>query len=187
MISAKDMLPEEDNNDAAADMERILSQPAITEIAPPTILKFTKQNVAAFHQEMRPMILGGYGMFEYLEAIQFFCKLKEVVFGVGEKEGDKEFLSAVMEEIAKHGKEFVSPRGVKFELAETGTRYDYSQNAEWMELNLLEKSLGEKRKALEEKLKKIPAGSALADTETGETLIGPPKTSKSSFKIVLPK
>src|SRR5881628_982990 len=117
MLSAKDMHEQEsERQDAAAsDMEYILSQPAITEISPATIFRFTKTNVAEFHQEMRPMILGGMGMFEYLEAIQFFCKLKEVVYGSDKKGGDKEFMSAVQDEIKKYGKEYTTPRGVKFE------------------------------------------------------------------------
>jgi hypothetical protein len=179
-------LPVEDQYDDI-EHQHYLSLPPVTEIAPATILR-TRENITAFHQGMRSMILeGGYGMFEYLETIQFFCKLKEVIHGAGKYDGDKKLLSAVIDEIKKHGKEYITSTGVKFELAETGTHYDYSNNVAWEELDALEKDISTRKKALEEKLKKIPAGSELVDTETGEILIGPTKTSKSSFKITLPK
>jgi hypothetical protein len=162
--------------------------PVVSEIVPGTILRLTKQNASEFHQQMRTMILEeGRGMFEYLEVIQFFCKLKETIHGAEGKEGDKEFLSAVMDEIKKYGKDHTTARGVKFELAETGTRYDYSSNPEWVAIEERLKAVQAEKKALEEKLKKIPAGSALVDEATGDTLIGPSKTSKSSFKTTLGK
>src|ERR1044072_353233 len=137
---------------------------------------------------MRTMILEeGRGMFEYLEAIQFFCKLKDVIHGTEGSEGDKEFRSAVMDEIKKYGKDHTTGRGVRFELAETGTKYDYSENPAWVALEERLKAVQAEKKALEERLKTIPAGSALVDESTGETLIGSSKTSKSSFKIILGK
>jgi hypothetical protein len=168
--------------------DAMANYPVVSEIVPGTILRLTKQNLTEFHQQMRTMILEeGRGMFEYLEAIQFFCKLKETIFGVDGKEGDKDFLSAVMDEIKKYGKDHTTGRGVKFELAETGTKYDYSENPEWVAIEERLKAVQAEKKALEEKLKKIPAGSTLVDESTGETLIGPSKTSKSSFKIILGK
>lgn len=168
--------------------EMMASYPVISEIAPGTILRLTKQNVTEFHQQMRNMILEeGRGMFEYLEVIKFFCKLNDEIFGTDQKEGDKNFRAAVMDEIKKYGKYYTTDKGVKFELAETGTKYDYSNNPEWEALDKELKAVQAKKKELEERLKKIPAGNALVDESTGETLIGPAKSSKSSFKIVLGK
>lgn len=162
--------------------------PVVSEIAPATVLRLTKQNVAEFHQQTRTMILeGGVGMFEYLGTIKFFCKLNEEIFGSDGKEGDKEFRSAIMDEIVKYGKNHITAQGVKFELAETGTKYDYSNNPEWVAVDAELKGVQDRKKELEERLKKIPAGTALVDESTGETLIGPSKTSKSSFKITLAK
>jgi len=168
--------------------DAMANYPVVSEIVPGTILRLTKQNVTEFHQQMRTMILEeGRGMFEYLEAIQFFCKLKDVIHGTEGSEGDKEFRSAVMDEIKKYGKGYTTGRGVKFELAETGTKYDYSANPEWDALDKQIKAIQEKKNEIEKRLKMIPAGSALVDESTGETLIGPSKTSKSSFKIILGK
>jgi len=48
-------------------------------------------------------------------------------------------------------------------------------------------NLIEERKKLEESLRKIPTGKTLVDDETGEVFIGPPKSSKSSYKVTLSK
>lgn len=191
---SKGLFEEMSEYDTNADMRRqeleeaMAHYPIVSEISPGTILRLTKQNVTEFHQQMRAMILeGGMGMFEYLEVIKFFCKLNDTIFGTQDSEGDKDFRSAVMDEIKKYGKDHTTARGVKFELAETGTKYDYSANPEWEALDKELKAVQAKKKELEERLKKIPAGNALVDESTGETLIGPAKTSKSSFKITLGK
>lgn len=192
---SKDLFFEEQERlqgDSAADQaayeEALSHMPVVSEISPGTILRLTKQDVLEFHQQMKTMILeGGRGMFEYLEVVKFFCKLNDLIFGAQGKEGDKDFLSAVIDEIKKYGKEYMTPRGVKFELAETGTKYDYSHNPLWKALEAESKAAADKRADLEAKLKKIPAGSVLVDEETGETLVGPPKSSKSSFKVTLSK
>lgn len=186
---SKDLFMDEQLNQDHSELEEAMSHyPVVSDIAPATILRLTKQNVAEFHQQTRAMILeGGVGMFEYLETIKFFCKLNEEIFGDDKKTGDKDFKQAVMDEISKYGKDHTTARGVKFELAETGTKYDYSNNPEWVSIEKELKAMQDRKKALEDKLKKIPAGAALVDESTGETLIGPAKTSKSSFKIILAK
>ena len=77
--------------------------------------------------------------------------------------------------------------GAKVEICETGVKYDFSLNEEWVRLAEAEAAIAEKRKALEERLKKIPAGKSLVDNETGEFLIGPAKSSKTSIKVTLAK
>lgn len=186
---SKELFEREQVPPTEAEFEEAMAHyPIISEISPGTILRLTKQNVTEFHQRQRAMILeGGMGMFEYLEVIKFFCKLNDTIFGTQDSEGDKDFRSAVMDEIKKYGKDHITTRGVKFELAETGTKYDYSNNPEWVALEAELKEVQARKKEIEEKLKKIPAGNALVDELTGETLIGPSKTSKSSFKITLGK
>jgi hypothetical protein len=101
---------------------------------------------------------------------------------------DPRFPEYVREELAKHPKgKYESASGAKIELKETGTSYDYSHNPQWVELNSQEAAIAEKRKALEERLKKIPAGTVLVDEESGETLCGPAKSSKSSYAVTLAK
>jgi hypothetical protein len=45
----------------------------------------------------------------------------------------------------------------------------------------------EKKKILEEKLRKLAPGSMVVDTETGEVTEAPVKTSKSTYRITLSK
>lgn len=77
--------------------------------------------------------------------------------------------------------------GCKVEKMEAGVKYDYSANPEWVNLNRTLIETQQAMKELEDRLKKIPAGSELVDTETGEVLTGPAKTSTTTFKVTLAK
>jgi hypothetical protein len=77
--------------------------------------------------------------------------------------------------------------GAKLELCEAGVSYDYSNNGEWNELDRQLRVLMEKKKILEEKLRKLAPGSMVVDTETGEVTEAPVKTSRSTYRITLSK
>lgn len=157
-------------------------------IMPGFILKLSRESAEVFHEQMRTMILDkGYGLFEYLEVVKFFGKINEVIFGKDGIPGDSQLIDYAREELAKHNGKYVTPRGVKFENAETGTRYDYSTNEIWQEANRELEAAKEKKKLVEERLKKIEPGKLLVEPTTGETLMGPVKTSKSSIKVTLAK
>jgi hypothetical protein len=101
---------------------------------------------------------------------------------------DQRFMEGIRAELQKYPKaKFTAASGAVLEAAETGTKYDYSQNPKWVELKNQEDEISEKRKEIEDILKTIPAGKVLVDEETGESLIGPAKTSTSSFKVTLAK
>lgn len=74
----------------------------------------------------------------------------------------------------------------KIEIAETGIKYDYSQDLVWQSLKQQNEMTSIALKFREDILKKIPAGSQLVD-ENGEASIGPSKTSSTSYKITLAK
>lgn len=77
--------------------------------------------------------------------------------------------------------------GCKVEVAEVGSKYDYSSNPSWAAFAATEAEAATERKKIEDRLKKIPAGKTLVDDETGEALTGPSKTSTTSFKVSLAK
>lgn len=100
------------------------------------------------------------------------------------KEDDR-FRKLVRDMIDRHGNEYISSSGAKIVKMEAGTKYDYSANKEWIELDVAIYNLTLKKKALEEKLRAIPEGSVLVDESTGETLEAPTKTSTSTFSVKL--
>lgn len=100
---------------------------------------------------------------------------------------DVRFADYVKDELQKSSGKFTTSSGTKIEACETGVSYNYSQNPDWVELDKTIASFDVKKKQLEERLKKIPAGKLLVDESTGETLVGPSKSSKSSFKVTLRK
>jgi hypothetical protein len=159
------------------------------------MLVLSKTNAQEFHQKMREIILDtGYGMFEYLEVLKFFENVNKQVKGDSQAKipEDYEFIQAVRDELSKYEKgKYTTTRGVRFELAETGTAYDFS-NCNDEQLKLLEIELQSKKEAVEirkEFLKSLPKEGLEILTKDGEVLtIYPPiKKSKSSYKITLAK
>lgn len=109
---------------------------------------------------------------------------------IKEVRSSKEFTEYVREEVGKNGKDITNPSGAKIELAETGTKYDYSGCNDTalieVESNLVEiESLISDRKAW---LKTIPAeGMEVVIGDEIVRVYPPTKTSTSSYKITLSK
>lgn len=175
-------------------MQLQTNRPQELQLTPGSIITFSKQNAKEFHDEMKAMIRDtGFGMFEYIEFITFCAKLKDQVNGNSQSgvPEDKELIGMIREEVGKYGKSFTTPRGVKFELAETGSSYDFSQCND-PELALLEqqsKEVSEKLKQRKEFLKTVPSKGLEIHNGDGElvTVYPPSKSSKSSYKVSLPK
>lgn len=175
-------------------MQTQINKPDELQIIPGTILILSKQNAKAFHDQMKEMIKEtGFGLFEYVEAIKFFEKLKEQISGNSQSKipEDKEFTDMIRAEVIKHNGKLTTPRGVKFELAETGSNYDFSQcndpELSTWELQIYE--LNEKIKRKKDFLKTVPSKGLEIHTGDGElvTVYPPSKSSKSSYKVTLPK
>lgn len=102
------------------------------------------------------------------------------------------FIPYLREELQKQGKDFKTASGAKIELAETGTKYDYSKTDYFLLPSLYQQAteLSEKIKQREAMLKTLPhEGLAMLDELTGEmvTVYPPSKTSTSSYKVTLAK
>jgi hypothetical protein len=100
---------------------------------------------------------------------------------------DERFIQFLREELEKNRGRLTTNSGARIEVCEAGVNYDYSSNGEWRELDEHIKILTERKKAVEEKLRKLAPGRMAVDPETGEVLEGPVKTSKSTYRITLSK
>jgi len=98
---------------------------------------------------------------------------------------DERFVQFLRDELAKHHGKLITTSGAKVELCEAGVSYDYSNNAEWSDLDEQIRILTEQRKAVEEKLRMVAPGKMAVDPETGEVIEGPMKSSKSTYRITL--
>lgn len=98
---------------------------------------------------------------------------------------DPRFTDYVRDELAKNRGKLTTASGAKIEAIEAGVTYDYSANPDWVALDQTIATLDVKRKALEQRLRLIPAGSVLVDESTGESYIGPAKSSKSTYRVTL--
>jgi hypothetical protein len=163
-------------------------------LSPDNIPVLSKQNAATFHQLAKQKIYDtGNGLFEYIETVKFFAQVNDRIFGntSSKIEPDKEFVDYAREEIKRNGEKekFTSARGVKFENAETGTSYDFSNcnDPALIELEEKAKAFAEQVKARKEFLKTIDGSMDLLIGDEVVKVYPPAKTSKSSFKVSLPK
>ena|ERR1051325_9310082 len=175
-------------------MQLQTNKPQELQLIPGSIITLSKQNTKEFHEEMKAMIREtGYGMFEYIEFITFCAKLKDQVNGNSQSgiPEDKELIGMIRDEVSKYGKTFTTPRGVKFELAETGSSYDFSMcnDPELVSLERLSKEVADKLKTRKEFLKTVSPKGLEIHSGDGElvTVYPPAKSSKSSYKVSLPK
>ena len=98
---------------------------------------------------------------------------------------DERYIEFLRDELVKHHGRLSTDSGAKIELCEAGVSYDYSHSAEWREIEEQIQYLQQKRKAVEEKLRKVAPGRMAVDPETGEVIEGAFKTSKSTYRITL--
>jgi len=94
---------------------------------------------------------------------------------------DKRFIDYVREELAKNGGKD-SVEGIALENVEAGTKYDYSNDPVWVDLD-------KKKRDRETFLKTIKDPLSIVNEETGEvySITPPVKTSSSTYKITLQK
>ncbi len=165
----------------------------LIEFKPDNEIVFSKPSAKDFQAVVKArMMETGFVPWRYIAFIKYAAKLNNVIFGdsasknEADKEGDKEFRDYILEELKKYPKGKFTVNGVLFETAEVAHKLDFSHNPGWVDLDNQEKEIKAKKKALEEILKTIPAGKIIFDEE-GTQLIGASKSSKSSFKVTLPK
>jgi hypothetical protein len=141
----------------------------------------SKKQIADLAEQSVSNVLDEGNVFQVAEAL---AAMEEFVKNVRKNERFVEFLR---EELNKHQGRLITNSGAKIETCEAGVTYDYSCNGEWRELDEQIKMLTEQKKSVEEKLRRFIPGRMVVDTETGEVLEGPIKTSKSTYRITLSK
>jgi len=139
----------------------------------------TKKQIADLATQSVKAVLEEGNVFQVAEAL---AAMEEFTKAVRKNERYVEFLR---EELVKHNGRLVTTSGAKIELCEAGVSYDYSQSAEWREVEEAIQYLQQKKKAVEEKLRKVAPGRMAVDPETGEVIEGAFKTSRSTYRITL--
>lgn len=96
---------------------------------------------------------------------------------------------AARDEAEKYGVKSFEFKGAKFELAEAGVKYDYSQSGHvgYSKISESIAKLNEKKKEFETFIKAVKEPVNLVDEDSGEvfTVYPPQKTSTSTIKITL--
>jgi hypothetical protein len=138
-----------------------------------------KKQIAELARQSVANVLEEGNVFQVAEAL---AAMEEFTKAVRKNESYVEFLR---EELVKHNGRLTTTSGAKIEMCEAGVSYDYSHSPEWREIEDAIKFLQEKKKQVEEKLRKIAPGLMAVDPETGEVVEGAFKTSKSTYRITL--
>lgn len=139
----------------------------------------SKKQIAYLAEQSVNNVLEEGNVFQVAEAL---AAMEEFVKNVRK---DERFVEFLRDELTKHRGRLTTNSGARIETCEAGVKYDYSGNGEWRELDHQIKILSDRRKAVEEKLRKLEPGRMVVDPETGEVLEGSPKTSKSTYRITL--
>jgi hypothetical protein len=100
---------------------------------------------------------------------------------------DEQFVHFMRDELVKHNGAIRTLSGARIELCEAGITYDYSEDTNWRSIDNEIRNLIEQRKTLEEKLRRLGPGKMMVDHETGEVMVGPQKSSRSTYRITLSK
>ncbi|MEZ0485431.1 hypothetical protein [Fibrella aquatica] len=94
--------------------------------------------------------------------------------------------TATIEEVRAYGKEGINRYGVSMTVKESGTKYDYSLNPTWANLNAVVAQATEARKQHETYLKAIPyTGTMYTDESTGDTFRVYPPAKKAGETVFL--
>jgi hypothetical protein len=139
----------------------------------------TKKQVAEMADQSVQNALEQENVFQVAEALAAMDEFVKTI------RKDERYVQFLRDELTQHNGKLVTDSGAKIELCESGVSYDYSSNAEWRILDQQVQILTEQRKRVEEKLRKVAQGKIIVDTETGEVLEGPVKTSRSTYRITL--
>ena len=126
------------------------------------------------------------------DIVQISEMLTKVQLLIKEMKDSSEFNDALIYEVTKYGKGYVTPSGTKMEVGEFGTKYDFSQCGDTIfdSLEQQQKSIDEAVKERKEFLRKVPSeGMQLLDAASGEiiTIYPPSKSSSTSVKFTIQK
>ena len=139
----------------------------------------TKRQVAELADQSVQNVLEEANIFQVAEALAAMDEFVKTI------RKDERYIQFLRDELNHHHGKLVTGSGAKIELCEAAVSYDYSNNGEWRILDEQIQILTDRRKQVEDKLRKIAQGKVVVDTETGEVLEGPIKTSKSTYRITL--
>lgn len=159
-------------------MEKRLPQPKALPVLPDGI---TKAGISSLAKRSIDNVLEQGNAAQVAEAV---AVMEEFIKQIRK---DDRFIDFMRDELIKNNGNITTASGAKLELCEAGVTYDYSEDVSWRSLDEEIKNLTARRKALEEKLRKLRPGKMMVDEETGEVMIGPLKSSRSTYRITLSK
>lgn len=142
------------------------------------ILTPTKENIKVVSQQLAEMVLNG-----NYSPVEFAVRTKFII------ECFDDAMKLIKNDLTESVREKTTYLGASIEPTETGVKYDYSTNANWLEYENRIEPLRTKQKEIEEQIKMATKiGKSIIDEKSGEVIASPvEKSSTSSVKITLSK
>lgn len=138
----------------------------------------TKSNIEVVSQQLAGTVKNGHA-----DPLEFSIRCKFAI----------EVLSAALDSVKDDALRNVDKEttllGAKIEVAESGVKYDYTQNETWRNIDMQLKPLLALKKEIEDKVKMATKiGNSIIDENTGEVIASPvKKESTTVLKITLGK
>ena len=154
-----------------------------TALAKISTLPSSKAELAAFGRMLKDEILAG-----DKEPLPILVQLKVIEKVVADVLEDEEIKHYFLKEFQLYEKEkSIKVNGATLEQREAGVKYDYPSCGDvvWNNLDKQIKELTDKRKEREKFLQNIPYDSGVVDSENGNFITRPPKSSKTMVVVKL--
>ena len=159
-------------------MAKAVKEPTIDSLVI-TNLTPSKSNIDTLSTKVAALVQSG-----KVDPLKAYTRLKAIEEMA--KQSQEKIKLDVLFELAKYkGKAEIE--GSTISSKESGVRYDYSMNEAWLNLKAQIDELDKQKKAIEEVMKKIPAGKVIVDEQTGETWQGANKSSTTVPEVRLAK
>jgi hypothetical protein len=159
---------------------KILKNNNMNELSYVSQIATTKEQSVNFAEGLKRQITNG--EVDPLEAAKLLKALEEIVNYLRK---DEDVNDIILAEAEKQNSKSFEMNGAKFQIKEVGVKYDFKacKDSEWEQLDAQEKSIKEQKKVRESFLKAIPQYKSVANTETGEEIFAPSKTSTTKLTV----
>lgn len=137
-----------------------------------------KEEVRSFTGRVKETLLNG-----EVNPLSLLSNLKAVEKSIKDLLSDKDMKNEFLRSM--NGDKRLESYGCVFEEAEAGVKYDYTECSQWNDINLQILELNERRKSIEEMLKRASSKTPYIDPTTGEEITGIGKSSETIIKVTL--
>jgi len=137
-----------------------------------------KTDIKSFHEAIKQQLLNG-----EVYPLELLANLKIIERTLKSIFADNKITEVFLDSMGGDDKR--DAYGCTFKVKESGVTYDYSVSNDWCELDNQIKELTEKRKDIEDMLKRSNHNASYVDISTGQAINGIDKKSKTILEVTI--